>query len=90
MIEMGSGSGGLLRRQPRADGSLECLAVAPVLTDHAGNPVVMELPQGIPASDRPGMLLSPYAPEAGMVDVEGLAPGTQVKCPYSGLTFRIP
>jgi hypothetical protein len=50
----------------------------------------MELPQGIPASDRPGMLHSPYAPEAGMVDVEGLAPGTQVKCPYSGLTFRIP
>jgi hypothetical protein len=89
-IEMASGSGGLLRGQPRADGSLECLAVAPVLTDPSGKPIELELPQGIPAGDRPGMLHSPYAPEAGMVDVEGLAPGTSVKCPYSGLTFRIP
>lgn len=89
-IELASGSGGLLRGQPRADGSLECLAVAPVLTDPSGKPIELELPQGIPAGDRPGMLLSPYAPDAGMVDVEGIPPGTSVKCPYSGLTFRVP
>jgi hypothetical protein len=90
VIEMASGAGGLLRRPPGDDGSIDCLAIAPVMTDPSGKPIELELPQGIPAGDRPGMLQSPYAPEAGMVDVEGLAPGTQVKCPYSGLTFRIP
>jgi hypothetical protein len=90
VIEMASGAGSLLRRPPGEDGSIDCLAVAPVMADPSGQPIELELPQGIPAGDRPGMLHSPYAPEAGMVDVEGLAPGTQVKCPYSGLNFRIP
>ena len=49
-----------------------------------------ELMYGIPVVGKKGMVYSPHAPEKGQVDVEGLKRGTRVKCPYTGLDFRVP
>lgn len=49
-----------------------------------------ELPYGIPVTDQPGMVQSPYAPEKGLVDVKGLKRDTRVMCPYTGKHFRVP
>jgi len=49
-----------------------------------------ELPYGNPVTGRPGLVNSPYAGKMQLVDVTGLKPGTEVKCPYSGKLFRVP
>lgn len=42
-----------------------------------------DYPYGVPVAGKPGYVTSPYAPYAGLVDVRGYAPGTEVACPYS-------
>ena len=49
-----------------------------------------DLPYGIPVITKKGCVYSPHAPDKGYVDVEGLARGTRVKCPYTGKHFRVP
>lgn len=48
------------------------------------------LPQGIPVTGKPGFYKSPFAPEAGGIDVRGLKSGAEVKCPTTGKPFVIP
>jgi hypothetical protein len=56
----------------------------------APSPVASELPYGTPVPGRPGLVNSPYAGTYQLVDVTGLSPGQEVKCPYSGKAFRVP
>lgn len=37
-----------------------------------------------------GFVRSPFAPDAGLIDVRGFAPGTKIACPYTGKTFKTP
>lgn len=45
---------------------------------------------GIKVPGKAGFIYSPYAKTEGLVDVQGYAPGTKVKCPYTGKTIIVP
>jgi len=49
-----------------------------------------DLPFGQPVVGKKGFVFSPYAPDKGQVDVDGIPAGTKVKCPYTGKVFRVP
>ena len=48
------------------------------------------LPSGTWVKGKPGFVFSPYARQFELVDVEGMEPGSVVKCPYTGKFFIIP
>jgi hypothetical protein len=47
-------------------------------------------PYGIKVNGKLGFVYSPFDKTAGIVDVQGMAPGTKVKCPYTGKIFIVP
>jgi hypothetical protein len=49
-----------------------------------------ELPYGTPVPGKPGLVTSPFAPDAGYVQVLGFPPGTPVEDPYTGKIFLTP
>ncbi len=50
-----------------------------------------ENPQsGTPVEGKPGYIHSPYAPNAGYIDVRNIPSGSKIKDPFSGLTVVVP
>lgn len=47
-------------------------------------------PTGIVVPEKPGYVNSPYAKDAGVVDVRGIESGTLVRCPYTSQIFIVP
>ena len=62
----------------------------PASTSSRKQPADSNYPYAVPVSGKPGFVASPYAPDAGTVDVRGFNPGTEVKDPYSGKIFLVP
>lgn len=48
-----------------------------------------DFPYGIPVAGKPHLVESPFSP-GKYIDVEGFAPGTEVKDPYTGKIFLVP
>ena len=49
-----------------------------------------DLPYARPVPNKPGFVTSPYAPDAGYVDLHGFERGQQVRDPYTGKLFLVP
>jgi hypothetical protein len=49
-----------------------------------------ELPYGTPVPGKAGFVTSPFAPDAGYVEVLGFPPGTRVEDPFTGKIFLTP
>jgi hypothetical protein len=47
-------------------------------------------PFAVPVPGKPGFVMSPFAPDSGYIDVRNYPPGSEVKDPYTGKTFRTP
>ena len=63
-----------------------CVAPSPV-----GECAVDLVPLAIVVPGKPGCVYSPFrGKKAGYIDVQGLAPGSLAKDPYTGRTFRVP
>jgi len=54
-------------------------------------PKVRDVPYATPEPGKTGLVRSPHRPEAGLIDVRGFPPGTEMKDPYAeGKSFLVP
>jgi len=56
----------------------------------AANQSITDPVYGTAVADKPGLVISPFAPDSGYVDVTGFPPGTAVEDPYTGKIFLTP
>ena len=68
--------------QPAPDGRLLTVSVS------AGKPRGYPVATAVPG--KPDWVRSPYAPAAGPVNVSGIPPGSEVRCPYTKKIFFTP
>ena len=54
------------------------------------NQPIIALVYGTSVPGKPGLVISPFAPDRGYVDVTGFPPGTAVEDPYTGKIFLTP
>ncbi|MGI8604066.1 MAG: hypothetical protein ACR2OZ_13890 [Verrucomicrobiales bacterium] len=53
-------------------------------------PTPREPPYGTWVEGKPGFVFSPFAAKHQLVDVTGMDPGVEVRCPYTRQIFRVP
>src|SRR6476469_2405210 len=75
--------------QPENAGAPEQVPVGPPPTAAPTKVAKGDYPYGIPVPNKPHLVESPYSP-GKYVDVEGFAPGTEVKDPYTQKIFLVP
>jgi len=63
---------------------------APTTPPQPVTPAPATTPYGVKVPGKTGFVYSPFDKTAGVVDVQGMAPGTKVKCPYTGKVFIVP
>jgi len=56
----------------------------------SANQPITTLLYGTSVPDKPGLVISPFAPDSGYVDVTGFPPRTEVEDPYTGKIFLMP
>lgn len=78
-----------LMPEPKAAASMPP-ATEPSVTSEQSLPAQEAMPSGSWVPGRPGLVNSPFAAKHQLVDVNGIAPGETVKCPFSGKLFRVP
>lgn len=74
--------------QPRCRGSQPDVRWAKAAS--SGSDEKADLPYGTPVPGKPGFVTSPFAPDAGYVQVLGFPQGTPVEDPYTGKIFLTP
>ncbi|MEO5753949.1 MAG: hypothetical protein ABIR38_04520 [Chthoniobacterales bacterium] len=59
-------------------------------TGAPSSPERRDVPYGVSVPNRPGLVTSPYAPDAGFVDVGAFPSSTEVMDPFTGKIFLTP
>ena len=75
--------------QPDATTQEQPATVGPAPTAAPTKVAKGDFPYGIPVPGKKNLVESPFSP-GKYVDVEGFAPGTEVKDPYTGKIFLVP
>ncbi len=78
-------------REPSVSGRISN-SMPQILVEEPGLEVVAErrMPTARRVDGRPGFVTSPYAPNAGFIDVTGMPSGTDARDPYTGRVFQVP
>ena len=79
-----------LGTQPISAANKNSGASSPAQISEGSNSSASRLIEGKMVPGKPGMVRSPFAPDAGLVDVKGFSKGGEVKCPYTGKIFLVP
>jgi hypothetical protein len=53
-------------------------------------PPAPTIPAGLTVEDAENLIVSPYAPDAGYIDTQGLSSGTEITCPFTNKPLRVP
>jgi hypothetical protein len=72
-------------RAPESQTDVRWAKASSIASDEKG-----DLLYGTPVPGKPGLVTSPFAPDAGYVQVLGFQPGTPVEDPYTGKIFLTP